>query len=557
MDEYVDAFNGGLNSTPPVYTPIACGETVCGETGNFIRQGVQNRDTDWYLISLSAPTDVTWTVTSNFSAAITTVDISVPGGDVVGDFVTGVGTLTVTNCLPAGDWALFVSTSGFAGVPCGSEYRGAVTCVPCTPPPTGACCEADGTCSDDVEEADCLNAGGLAWFEDDVCSLVVCPEPPAVCGPDAGSCYISNGSPGCNDVECCEAVCALDPFCCDVTWDGLCASQALDICEAPALACCFTDGSCQELMGDDCTAAGGTVQGPGSSCATITCEVACCFDEGSCQDLTGDDCAAAGGAGQGPGSSCATITCEVACCFGDGSCQDLTGNDCTAAGGTGHGPGSSCATLTCPPPPSSPNDVCDDAFFIGDLPTTISGTTVGQGSDIAPFCGTNNADGGGLWYTLTGTGGQILVTTCENQGVGGTADYDSKIRVYCQGCDVLTCVAGNDNEPGCNLQSTVIFCSQEGAEYLVLVHGIGTAEGNFTLAVVDQGSCSGAVECIVPCLADLSGNGMVDAADLLLLLAVWGPCADPPAECPEDLSGNGEVDFADILEVIAAWGPCP
>ena len=30
----------------------------------------------------------------------------------------------------------------------------------------------------------------------------------------------------------------------------------------------------------------------------------------------------------------------------------------------------------------------------------------------------------------------------------------------------------------------------------------------------------------------------------------------PPPPCPHDLNGNGDVDFADILAVIAAWGPC-
>jgi hypothetical protein len=31
----------------------------------------------------------------------------------------------------------------------------------------------------------------------------------------------------------------------------------------------------------------------------------------------------------------------------------------------------------------------------------------------------------------------------------------------------------------------------------------------------------------------------------------------PPPPCPLDLSGNGAVDFADILLVVADWGPCP
>lgn len=31
----------------------------------------------------------------------------------------------------------------------------------------------------------------------------------------------------------------------------------------------------------------------------------------------------------------------------------------------------------------------------------------------------------------------------------------------------------------------------------------------------------------------------------------------PPAPCPWDVNENGDVDFADILAVIANWGPCP
>jgi subtilisin family serine protease len=53
------------------------------------------------------------------------------------------------------------------------------------------------------------------------------------------------------------------------------------------------------------------------------------------------------------------------------------------------------------------------------------------------------------------------------------------------------------------------------------------------------------------CPADLDGSGTVDSADLLILLAAWGPC-----DCPEDLNGSGEVDSADLLELLSAWGPC-
>ncbi|NNF43705.1 MAG: hypothetical protein HKN62_11795 [Phycisphaerales bacterium] len=57
-----------------------------------------------------------------------------------------------------------------------------------------------------------------------------------------------------------------------------------------------------------------------------------------------------------------------------------------------------------------------------------------------------------------------------------------------------------------------------------------------------------------PCVADVDGSGDVGFADLLIVIASWGPC---PAGCPGDLDGSKEVDFIDLLTVLAAWGPCP
>jgi hypothetical protein len=50
-------------------------------------------------------------------------------------------------------------------------------------------------------------------------------------------------------------------------------------------------------------------------------------------------------------------------------------------------------------------------------------------------------------------------------------------------------------------------------------------------------------------LGDINGDGLVGFADLLLVLAGWGPCA----ACPEDLDGNGSVGFSDLLMVLANW----
>ncbi|MHC5024792.1 MAG: dockerin type I domain-containing protein [Planctomycetota bacterium] len=52
---------------------------------------------------------------------------------------------------------------------------------------------------------------------------------------------------------------------------------------------------------------------------------------------------------------------------------------------------------------------------------------------------------------------------------------------------------------------------------------------------------------------DLNGDGVVDINDLLGLLAAWGPCPSPPAECPADLNGDGVVDITDLLGLLANW----
>ncbi len=49
---------------------------------------------------------------------------------------------------------------------------------------------------------------------------------------------------------------------------------------------------------------------------------------------------------------------------------------------------------------------------------------------------------------------------------------------------------------------------------------------------------------------DLNNDGVVDAADLALLLAAWGDCGG----CPEDLDMDGFVDAADLALLLAAWG---
>ena len=85
--------------------------------------------------------------------------------------------------------------------------------------------------------------------------------------PGSGDCFTNTGTPGCADVECCNTVCAVDSYCCDVVWDDICAAKAENLCQpAETEGCCFADGTCQDLTPAVCTSQAGVPRGPGSAC---------------------------------------------------------------------------------------------------------------------------------------------------------------------------------------------------------------------------------------------------------------------------------------------------
>lgn len=54
-------------------------------------------------------------------------------------------------------------------------------------------------------------------------------------------------------------------------------------------------------------------------------------------------------------------------------------------------------------------------------------------------------------------------------------------------------------------------------------------------------------------VGDLNGDGVVNVADLLILLAAWGQCPSK-GNCPADLNGDGVVNVADMLLLLSQWG---
>jgi hypothetical protein len=71
--------------------------------------------------------------------------------------------------------------------------------------------------------------------------------------------------------------------------------------------------------------------------------------------------------------------------------------------------------------------------------------------------------------------------------------------------------------------------------------------GLLPTSVIAMGSAPGAPP---ECTGDGDGNGVVDGADLGLLLSQWG---QPSAF---DYNGDGITDGADLGTLLAVWGPC-
>jgi hypothetical protein len=125
-----------------------------------------------------------------------------------------------------------------------------------------------------------------------------CTEDPFDC-PGDGACCVDNGTRGCSDAECCGLVCAIDPFCCQVTWDASCADEALafpecgcggdpcDDCTDGAVNSCNNDPGCHDCMTPigDCVCVqeqpcNGLQPCPGGTCPPgfFCCVDTCCFE---------------------------------------------------------------------------------------------------------------------------------------------------------------------------------------------------------------------------------------------------------------------------------------
>ena len=66
----------------------------------------------------------------------------------------------------------------------------------------------------------------------------------------------------------------------------------------------------------------------------------------------------------------------------------------------------------------------------------------------------------------------------------------------------------------------------------------------------DQGGNTISDDC---CLQDLNHDGVVGAADLTMLISLWGtPCLG----CQADQNDDGVINATDLAELLTSWGQC-
>jgi len=385
------------------------------------------------------------------------------------------------------------------------------------------------------------------------------------CGdPGTGDCCIANGTPFCEDAECCTLICAADAFCCDVQWDQLCADAAVaqcascsggggggcDSCSTPTVvtvgANAFTNTAtgCQvDLTGICDPGPAGTDIIYNSNFYSFTPATTGAYSVSTCGTanfdtkiavMNGCDPTAGVLACNDDGAGCAGFTSLIPSvqlnagttyiiALGGYAATTTVGSGtltiATAGGGGGGPPNDDCANAT--------------AAVLG----ANSFTNVGATGSITGGCVTVNKD---VWYSFTASGdASITISFCAAEG--GSSTHDTAIKVFdsCGG----TLIACNDDS--CGLQSKVTFTPTCGTSYKIAIGSWSTtAVGTGTFTVSQTGTCS------APCPGDLDGDGQVGAADLASLLNAWGTAGG-------DLNGDGTTDSQDLAALLNAFGPCP
>ena len=328
------------------------------------------------------------------------------------------------------------------------------------------------------------------------------------CGPgdgSAGRCDEPHPTPGCFTTECCEAVCLIVPDCCVLAWDQACVDVA--------------DTECDGLY---CPA-------PGSCDAP--------HDTGGCDD-----------------EACCARSVRL-----DGWCGAALWDQTCVSDAAWWCPFTSCE-LEGPPGARPEGEACFDRINDGCTLPEPAFDALACGERVAGRC-TTGAPRDTDWYALPAGGHTI----------GLRAEFPASLTIVRGSCvTMLEQMAWQAIGPCEPLLTTV--CVPAGESWYAIV-SLGSPEGPIQSGQpctdpdpdnppdpddppIIPGAFGTRYEVSLSCgtcapSPDLNGDGVVNGADLGLLLSSWGVTG---SGVTGDLNGDGVVDGADLGALISAWG---
>lgn len=132
--DYIDGFNGGCGSTPPVFQAISCGDVICGVGGTFLSGSEENWDTDWYRLESLNPSVIRWTIEAAFPVSTLIIDAGTENcmdyQVVASAFGEPYASVEVVAEATPGVYWLWVGPSASSGYDCPLPYVAAVVCEP-------------------------------------------------------------------------------------------------------------------------------------------------------------------------------------------------------------------------------------------------------------------------------------------------------------------------------------------------------------------------------------------------------------------------------------------
>ena len=502
-DEGIDT-NGGCNEDIPVFEPANVGGSISGTVSTFLETGdceldtdcskgeacidgmclVDQRDTEWFLITQAEMMDLDLDgngVIRLSSSAFSEAPIAL--------FILSIGAVGLC------DSASILGDIGFAGPDCaGGKPSGATIIIDEHPngivfwvgtaEPNGAPIRTGYECS--------------TGNNDYVLTMEV-TELDTACAPGSGPCDKPNGTPGCDDPDCCASVCVADPLCCleGFGWDDACVTEALN----------------QECI---CIDPGGDEGIPVPSSEN--------FDSYK-NGMALDGINGWGGWDDDPGAIGFVSNAQflssphsVEVVGVQDVVQQYTGAYCE---------GQWVFKIS----QYIPSDMTGTAWFIM-LNTYLDGGAKNWSTQVNfnPFTGLVDDAGGP---------GELPLITDEWVEIRVEIDLDTDSQTFFYGGTELYTDSWSENYGSGNrsIRALDLWGNGAGAHYYddVTVDPVGD---------------------VPPCPADIDGSGDVGVKDLLFLLGAWGDCP-AKGECPADFDDSGDVGVKDLLFLLGAWGDCP